>query len=178
MGKKTSSYSRGEQSCTAARRPPAAYSTVKLHPENLLYCSNWACQMEIVYLAILTFFAGILGTITGFGISTIMVPVVLLFLPLPQTLLLVGVIHWFGDIWKMYFFKHAIDWKLVTYFGIPGVIMAYFGASLVLSLPAALLSRFIGGVLIGYVIFLLAKPTFKLKNTPFLAAVGGRAPGF
>lgn len=134
--------------------------------------------MEIVYLSILTFFAGILGTITGFGISTIMVPVVLLFLPLPQTLLLVGVIHWFGDIWKMYFFKHAIDWKLVAYFGIPGVIMASFGASMVLALPAELLSRFVGGALIGYVIFLLAKPTFRLKNTPFVAAAGGAGSGF
>ncbi len=75
--------------------------------------------MEIFYITALTFLAGILGTITGFGISTVMVPVVLLFLPLPETLLLVGIIHWFGDIWKMYFFKKGIDWELLVFFWNP-----------------------------------------------------------
>ena len=134
--------------------------------------------MEIFYIALLTFLAGIIGTITGFGISTIMVPVILLFLPLPETLLLVGVIHWFGDIWKMYFFKHAIDWKLLTFFGIPGVITAALGASLTLALPEKLLSQFVGGLLIVYVIFLLRRPNFKIKGTNLAATLGGAGSGF
>jgi hypothetical protein len=134
--------------------------------------------MEIAYLTILTFFASTVGTMTGFGISTVMVPVVLLFLPLPETLLLVGVIHWFGDIWKMYFFKKGIDWKLLFYFGIPGVFMAYYGATLVLSLPTEILSRFVGGVLILYVLFLLIRPAFKLKQSLITAGLGGAGSGF
>lgn len=134
--------------------------------------------MQILFIALLTFLAGIIGTITGFGISTVMVPVVLLFLPLPETLLLVGVIHWFGDIWKMYFFKHAIDWKLLTFFGIPGVITAALGASLTLALPEKLLSGFVGGLLMAYVIFLLRRPNFKIKGTNLAAALGGAGSGF
>src|SRR3989304_1238101 len=113
--------------------------------------------MEIFLLTLLTFLAGIIGTITGFGISTVMVPVVLLFLPLPETLLFVGVVHWFGDLWKMFLFKKGIDWNLLIFFGIPGVIMAYVGASLVLTLPERLLSQFVGAILIAYVIYLLLK---------------------
>ena len=134
--------------------------------------------MEIFYISALTFLAGILGTITGFGISTVMVPVVLLFLPLPETLLFVGVVHWFGDIWKMYFFKKGIDWNLLIFFGIPGVIMAYIGASLVLTLPEKLLSQFVGAILIAYVIYLLLKPTFRLKKSFLAAATGGAGSGF
>jgi len=134
--------------------------------------------MEIFALAILTFFAGILGTITGFGISTIMVPVVLFFLPFPETLLLVGVIHWFGDIWKMYFFKHGFDAKLLLLFAIPGIIMAYVGARMVLTLPEVLLSRFVGLILLIYVVYLSFRPEFKLKPNFLTASLGGAGSGF
>ena len=134
--------------------------------------------MEILYISLLTFVAGILGTITGFGISTIMVPVVLLFLPLPETLLFVGVVHWFGDLWKMYFFKKGVDWKLLAFFGVLGIITAYLGASLVIKLPAGLLSQFVGGVLIAYVLFLLFKPSFQLRKNLIFAALGGAGSGF
>jgi len=134
--------------------------------------------MEIFYITVLTFLAGILGTITGFGISTVMVPVVLLFLPLPETLLLVGVIHWFGDLWKMYFFKKGVDWELLVFFGIPGIAAAYLGASLVFQLPEQLVSQFLGAILIAYVIFLLLRPSFKIKKAPFIASLGGAGSGF
>src|SRR3989304_7581479 len=134
--------------------------------------------MEIFYISALTFLAGILGTITGFGISTVMVPIVLLFLPLPETLLLVGVIHWFGDLWKMYFFKKGFDWELLVFFGIPGVALAYVGASLVLQLPEALVSRFMGAILVAYVVFIWLRPSFKMKKSPLVASLGGAASGF
>lgn len=134
--------------------------------------------MEILFFTIVTFLAGILGTITGFGISTVMVPVVLLFLPLPETLLLVGVIHWFGDIWKMYFFKHGFDAKLLFFFAVPGIIMAYVGARMALTLPEVLLSRFVGLLLVTYVVYLFFKPDFKLKANMLTAGVGGAGSGF
>lgn len=134
--------------------------------------------MEILFFTVVTFLAGILGTITGFGISTVMVPVVLLFLPLPETLLLVGVIHWFGDIWKMYFFKHGFDAKLLFFFAVPGVIMAFVGARMALTLPEILLSRFVGIILVTYVVYLFFKPDFKLKANMLTAGVGGAGSGF
>src|SRR3990167_1511124 len=109
--------------------------------------------MQILFLTVLTFLAGIVGTITGFGISTIMVPVVLLFLPLPQTLLLVGVIHWFGDLWKMLLFKHGVNKKLLLYFGLPGVIAAILGAMLVVRIPETIGQEIVGLIIISYVIF-------------------------
>jgi hypothetical protein len=45
--------------------------------------------MEILYITLITILAGGVGTLTGFGTSTIMVPILLFFLPLPQTLFLV-----------------------------------------------------------------------------------------
>ncbi len=45
--------------------------------------------MGILYITLLTILAGGVGTLTGFGTSTIRVPILLFFLSLPQTLLLV-----------------------------------------------------------------------------------------
>jgi hypothetical protein len=134
--------------------------------------------MTIFYLTILTIFASGVGTITGFGTSTIMVPVVLLFFPLPQTLLLVGIIHWFGDIWKLVLFRQGIRWKLLLTFGVPGIVTSFLGASLSLSVPESLLSRVLGGFLIAYVAFLFIKSSFQLAQNNFTAIAGGTLSGF
>jgi hypothetical protein len=51
-------------------------------------CVIMVIYEDIVYIFLLTLLASIIGTLAGFGISTIMVPVLLIVLPLPQTLLL------------------------------------------------------------------------------------------
>jgi len=134
--------------------------------------------MEIIYITLLTVFASGIGTLTGFGTSTIMVPVLLLFLPLSQTLLLVGIIHWFGDIWKIVFFKKGFNWKLILTFGIAGIAASYLGANIVFSISEKLLSQILGGFLIVYVIFLFLKPRFKIPRNTFTALSGGSLSGF
>jgi uncharacterized membrane protein YfcA len=134
--------------------------------------------MTIIYLTILTILASGVGTITGFGTSTIMIPVLLIFYPLPQTLLLVGIIHWFGDIWKLALFRHGIRWKLLLAFGVPGIITSFLGASLAFSAPEGLLSRILGGFLLAYVVFLFVNPTFRMKQSNFTAVTGGTLSGF
>ena len=134
--------------------------------------------MEILYIALLTILASGIGTITGFGTSTIMVPVLLFFLPLPQTLLLVGIIHWFGDIWKMVLFKTGFRWKLILTFGIAGIAATYVGANLVFSTSEKLLSQILGVFLVAYVLFLFIKPTFKIPRSSITAVSGGALSGF
>lgn len=133
--------------------------------------------MEIFWITLLTIAASAVGTITGFGISTVMVPIVLLFYPLAETLLLVGVIHWFGDLWKMFLFKRGVNFRLLLSFGIPGIITGWFGATLVFKLPSVLLTQIVGFLLVAYVIFLILKPKFKLKPTFALASLGGAGSG-
>ena len=134
--------------------------------------------MEIIYLALLTIVATFVGTLTGFGSSTIMLPVVILFFPLPQALLFVGIIHWFNDIWKIILFKRGLKWRLILGFGIPGIITSFLGASLAVTTSAQILSRILGGFLITYVVFLAIKPTFKLAQTNLTSVSGGSFSGF
>jgi len=134
--------------------------------------------MEIIYIALLTILASGVGTLTGFGTSTIMVPVLLFFLPLPQTLLLVGVIHWFGDIWKIIFFKKGFNWKLILTFGLAGIITSYLGANIVFTISEKLLSQILGVFLIAYVLYIFFKPAFKIPQKTLTAISGGGLSGF
>ncbi|AKB54039.1 hypothetical protein A9239_12245 [Methanosarcina sp. A14] len=133
---------------------------------------------EIIYIALLTLLASLIGTMAGFGISTIMVPILLIILPLPQTLLLVGIVHWFNDIWKILLFRKGIRWKLLLTFGLPGIFASFLGSSLSLKISREILSRALGMFLIAYVIFIIFNRTFKLSQKLSVAISGGTLTGF
>lgn len=133
---------------------------------------------QLFLIALLTFVASAVGTLTGFGTSTIMVPVMAIFFPLPITLLFVGIIHLFGDIWKMLFFIKGLNWKLLLGFGIPGILLSYVGASLSLAIPTLPLERLLGAFLLGYVIFIFLHQQWRLPRTHTMAMTGGALSGF
>jgi hypothetical protein len=133
--------------------------------------------MDIALIALLTFVGSFIGTLTGFGTSTVMVPVLVMFYPLPQALLLVGIIHWFGDIWKMLLFRSGVRWRLVLLFGVPGIIATVAGGLLVFQAPQELLSRILGAFLLAYVAFILVNRRFKVPQTTATALTGGALYG-
>ena len=134
--------------------------------------------MEIPLILGVVIIASGIGTMTGFGTSTVMVPIMLLFYPVPQTLFFVGIIHFFGNVWKMLLFRKGVRWRLILSFGIPGIAATYIGASLVFDIPAVVLSRILGSFLIIYVIYLFAKSSFNVKSSLIFGACGGALSGF
>ena len=134
--------------------------------------------MEIIYITVLVLIASMTGTMTGFGTSTIMVPVLLLFFPLPQTLLFVGIIHWFGDLWKILLFKKGLNWKLILGFGITGIIASFIGASLTFQISEKILMKILGAFLLAYVIFIFFKPDYRLAKNKKNMIAGGALSGF
>jgi len=129
-------------------------------------------------IGLFTFIASLLGTISGFGLSTIMVPILTLFYPFPIVLLFVGVIHLFGDIWKVIFFKRGAQWKLILLFGIPGILFSYVGAALSVGSSEVLLKRFLGGFLLLYVFYLFLKQSWKIPASNRTSIMGGSLSGF
>ena len=134
--------------------------------------------MEILSLLIVTYIASAVGTITSFGTSTFMVPVLGFFYPLHTILLFSGIIHWFGNLWKMLFFRSGARFKLILLFGIPGIIASYFGAQLVPEVSEELLSRLLGVFFIVYVLFLFKEKDWKMPESTVGALIGGTLSGF
>jgi uncharacterized membrane protein YfcA len=134
-------------------------------------------MIEGLLLCLLTLVAAGVGTATGFGTSTIMIPVLTLFVPLPVSLLFVGAIHLCGDIWKMLLFKGGFDWKLILFFGLSGIVASYFGASLSFYAGDLPLKKLLGVFLVIYVVFLFTKRKWVLPKTSGTAVCGGLASG-
>jgi len=133
---------------------------------------------EIIWIAIATLLASFVGTLSGFGIGTIMTPILLFFLPFSQTVFFVALIHWFHNIWKVFFFRKGVDWKLCCFFGMPGIITSYMGALFIIRDGSQVLSTILGVFLITYVLFLAIKPRFKLEKSWRTAIIGGGISGF
>jgi uncharacterized membrane protein YfcA len=134
---------------------------------------------EMPLILVVVIIASCVGTVTGFGTSTIMVPVLLIFkYPLPQTLLFVGIIHWFGNVWKLILFRRGFQWKLVLSFGIPGIAATYLGARFVFNISGAIHLRILGVFLICYVVYLFARGSFRVKRSLVAGACGGALSGF
>ena len=134
--------------------------------------------MEIPLILVIVVIASSIGTMTGFGTSTIMVPIMLLLYSVPQTLFFVGIIHFFGNVWKLLLFRKGVRWRLILSFGVPGIAATYLGASLVFDISAVVLSRILGCFLIIYVVYLFAKSSFRVKPNLVFGACGGALSGF
>jgi uncharacterized protein len=134
--------------------------------------------MRVLYIAALTVVAGFVGTLTGFGMSTIMTTVLVLFLPPLEALFLVAIVHWFGDIWKMTFFRSGLRLKLILLFGLTGLATSFLGARVTLGVKDNLLLRGLGGFLVIYSIFLLLQSRFRVPASPGVALAGGSLSGF
>jgi uncharacterized membrane protein YfcA len=134
--------------------------------------------VKIFYIALLTLIAATVGTITGFGTSTIMIPVLVVFLSPVESILLVAIIHWFGDIWKVGLFRKGIDFKLVALFGLVGLITSYIGASVSLGATEGIWLRLLGAFLAGYSIFLIFQSKFKVHAGLGTTLSGGALSGF
>ncbi len=134
--------------------------------------------MEILLISILVFIASFFGTIAGFGSSTIVLPVLIFFLPYSITILLVGIIHFFDDVWEIILFRQGANWKLLLSFGIPGVIASFLGARLAIVEPSSILVRLLGALLLFYVFLIVAKPKLKIPHNSSSALLGGSLSGF
>lgn len=134
--------------------------------------------MEILFISILTLAASFLGSLTGFGFSALMFPILVLFLPLSTSLLFVAVIHLFSEIWKIILFKEKLDWRIIISFGIPSVIFSYFGAKLPSVGSQDMFTRILGVLFIGCVIFIRYGSKLRVPQGKMTDGVGGVFSGF
>ena len=133
---------------------------------------------KILLFLISVFFAEVVGTIAGFGSSTIALPLALLFFDFNTALVLVALLHIFGNISRISFFKKGLDWQLLIKFGVPSVVFSLAGAMLVSRIPQDTLKGILGVFLIVYAAYSIWKDNFRVKASTTSAIVGGGLSGF
>jgi len=120
----------------------------------------------------------VVGTMAGFGSSTVFLPLALLFVDFKTALVLVAFLHISGNLGRISFFRHGLDWNLILKFGIPSVVLTLIGALVVGSIPQEILKGLLGVFLVVYAGLSLWKDTIQAKANTFSAVTGGAISGF
>jgi uncharacterized membrane protein YfcA len=132
--------------------------------------------MEFAFLAI-ALLAEIIGTVVGFGSSTIALPLALLFFDFGTALVLVAFLHIFGNLSRVGFFRYGLDPRLLLRFGLPSVLATIVGALLVVRTPPEVLKGILGLFLMVYVLVSWRR-TLNFHPTLGTAVTGGAVSGF
>lgn len=131
-----------------------------------------------VLFFIAALFSEIVGTLAGFGSSTIFLPIALFFFDFRTALILVAIFHMSGNIGRIAFFRHGFDKALLLRFGIPSVMFTIMGALLVDHMPQHLLKLTLGIFLIIYVTLSIFRSGFSVQPTQKNTLLGGSISGF
>ena len=122
--------------------------------------------------------AEIIGTMAGFGSSTIFLPLALFFVDFKTAIILVAIFHLFGNLGRMAFFRQGFDKRKILQFGMPGVLFSLLGAFLIGVLPQPILKLILGIFLIVTSTSFLVKPGLKLPANTATFIAGGSITGF
>lgn len=132
---------------------------------------------ELLFFVI-AFIAEVIGTIAGFGSSTILLPLSLFFLDFKTALILVAFFHFFGNLGRMTFFVKGLDKKLILLFAVPSVLLTIIGALLINYSNQDVLKMILGIFLLLFSVISLINPKLKFSPTKRNIIISGGVSGF
>jgi uncharacterized protein len=134
-------------------------------------------EEEILFF-ISALIAEIIGTIAGFGSSTIFLPLALLFVDFETAIILVAIFHLFGNLGRLTFFRQGLDRTIILQFGVPSILLSLLGAFMIGVLPQTFLKLILGLFLIVTSVSFLAKLGLKFPANTGTFIIGGSITGF
>lgn len=130
----------------------------------------------IVIICVTAFLASILTFFSGFGLGTILLPVMAIFFPIEVAVALTGVVHFLNNVFKFMLVGRYVAWNVVLRFGLPAIVAAYCGASLLFGISHV--KQVVAVLMIIFSLFEILpqfkKIQFGLKWMP----IGGVLSGF
>jgi len=91
--------------------------------------------MEIVIVSIVAFLTALLTFFSGFGLGTLLAPVLMLFFPIDVAIALTGIVHFFNNMFKLVLVGKNVNKDVFLRFGIPAILFAFIGAFVLLQIP-------------------------------------------
>jgi uncharacterized membrane protein YfcA len=133
---------------------------------------------EEILFFISALIAEIIGTMAGFGSSTIFLPLALLFVDFKTAIILVAIFHLFGNLSRIIFFRQGFEKKIILQFGMPSILFSLLGALMIGILPQPVLKLVLGIFLITTSVSFLIKPELKIPANTSTFIAGGSVTGF
>lgn len=149
-------------------------------------------MVHIVIILSVFFFAG-LTFFSGFGLATVLTPILILFFPVPVAISLTAIIHFLNNIFKLFLVGKNGNIEVLLKFGLPAMLGALFGSfTLLMLIQRSFIIKYqifnhnfhveIVNFTIGMLIFLFALlealPKTKISFNKNLLPLGGLLSGF
>lgn len=123
--------------------------------------------MELVLISVLTLLASGLTFVSGFGLGTLLTPMLALIYPLPLAVAAGAFVHFANNVFKFFLMARFANWDVVSRFGVPAAFASVAGAWVLTTChdqPAILYYKFgehefsvtTAGLLIGPVIMVFS----------------------
>src|SRR5215203_1020007 len=84
--------------------------------------------METALVCVVAFFAAGLTLFSGFGLGTLLMPVLAIFLPIEEAIAITAMVHLLNNLLKLVLLGRYADKHVVVKFGLPALLSAFLGA--------------------------------------------------
>ena len=135
-------------------------------------------MLQIFVIAALIFIDTTISFVCGFGMSTLLIPVLLFWYPVNAVLVLVGLLHLITNLNKSILLARSIDWPLFLWLSVPAIGMSILGAYLTTYIARELFLRILGIVLLIYAINSFSHKYIKFSRKPSFSILAGSLYGF
>lgn len=150
--------------------------------------------LEGLLICVAALLASLLTLFSGFGLGTLLMPVIALFFPLPLAVAMTAVVHFANNLFKLALLGRKASLRVLLRFGLPAMLLALVGASLLTRLGGAEplldyelfgqqfvvvpLGLLIGVLIIFFVALDLSPTASAIRIDPKWLPLGGAISGF
>jgi uncharacterized membrane protein YfcA len=132
----------------------------------------------IVFSLFATFFAAALTVPAGFGLATMITPVVFLWLEPHEAVAVVGIVHGSHNAWKLKVLRSSVDYSAVRRYGWAMVVGALIGAALNTAVEADPLLLIVGIALVLLPLLSISEKWTDYRLPETEDRIGGFGSGF
>lgn len=133
--------------------------------------------MNDLIIYIISFLAGTLALFSGFGLSTILIPVFMFFFEIKMAIFFVAVVHLLNNFLKLFLFRKHVDLAILKRFGFAALLGSFIGALGQVYMVNALLKRLVGLILVFLGIQEWVPAKFQIKFPKSIDPIGGFLSG-
>jgi uncharacterized membrane protein YfcA len=131
-----------------------------------------------VFSLFATFFAAALTVPAGFGLATMITPIVFLWLEPHEAVAVVGIVHGSHNAWKLKVLRSSVDYSAVRRYGWAMVVGALLGAALNTAVEADPLLLIVGVALVVLPLLSISERWTNVRLPDAEDRIGGFGSGF
>ena len=133
--------------------------------------------MQYIVLVSLSLFTSIVTLFTGFGVGTIMMPVMALFFDVKVAIMLAAIVHIFNNLSRIVLYYRHLRWEIVRRFGVVSILGAFVGSFAQLYVDSSWLKNGVGLFLSLFALLSLRPGLINWKLPAIIDIAGGFLSG-